>query len=77
MVNKQWVCSPQNWLQQALFLLIRQRSDIHVLIRNYPDINDNVSFLESCNANDSAKDVRLTTARALSSLRPSVLGRVF
>ena len=30
-----------------------------------------------CNVNDSTKDGRLTTARALSSPRPSVLGRGF
>ena len=36
-----------------------------------------VPFLESCNVNDSTKDGRLTTARAPSLPRPSVLGRVF
>ena len=40
-------------------------------------INAKVSFLESCNVNDSTMDGRLTTARALSSPRSSVLGRVF
>ena len=43
-----------------------------------PGNNAKVSFLESCNVNDSAKVGQLTTARELSSLtRPSVLGRVF
>ena len=34
-------------------------------------------FFESCNVNYSTKDGRLSTARALSSPHPSVLGRVF
>ena len=65
----------QNLAPAISFLMTRQRSDI--LIRNYLEINAKVPFVESCNVNDSTKDSRLTTARALSSPRPSVLGRAF
>ena len=62
--------SPKIWIQQSLFL-------IDILIRNYLEINAKVPFLDSCNVHDSTKDGRLTTAQALSSPRPSVLGRGF
>ena len=67
--------TPQNWLQQFLFLITGQMSDI--LIRNYLEINTKVSDFGSCKVNDSTKDGLLNRARALSLPRLSVLGRVY
>ena len=58
MINKQ-VCFAKIWLQQAVFVIIWQRSDI--LIRTYQEINTKVPFLEICNVNDSTRAGRLTT----------------
>ena len=41
------------------------------------EINGEMPVLESCYVNDSTKDGRLTTVRALSSSRPPVFGRGF